>query len=270
METEGVLREKSMKLFKEKLKITDEDLKDVDIERIHRIGKASREYTRSIVMKLNSKGKAKVISHIRNIPRGDPVKVVEQLPAEIQTRRNKLWPQFIQAKEAGKQAKFNKDKLIVENRVYNAPKDKVNDINLNVIERSMSFSPRHSSVTTVDRNNHFQAHTVPIKSQDDVIPAIQALLKDPRVAGSNHISYAYRIGNERYSTSNYEDDGENGAGRDIMSVLDQNGVYNCLVAVTRWYSGKQLGGSRQRHIRQAAETAINNHNPVSDSSNNTK
>ena len=260
-ESEDMLKQKLMKVFTEKMKMKNEDIAKVEIERIHRLRKTSGAQARNVVMRVNVTGKATIASHIRNIPRGDPVKFVDQLPAEIHTRRNKLWPQFIQAKEAGKQAKFNVDKLVIDNKTVNPPKDKVNDINLNVTERAMSLSPKHASLITIEKNNHFQGHIVPIKSQDDVIPAIHALYKDPRVAGAAHVSYAYRVGQERYSISNYEDDGETGAGREIMGVLDQHNCYNCLVAVTRWHNGRYLGATRVNHVKRAAEDAVNTHSP---------
>ena len=68
--------------------------------------------------------------------------------------------------------------------------------------------------------------------------------------------YAYRIGNESYNLSNFEDDGELGGGREIMAVVDERQCFNHLVAVTRWYAGHYIGPSRFEHIKKAALDAI--------------
>ena len=125
----------------------------------------------------------------------------------------------------------------------------------------MSLKTKHASLVSIEKN-HFQGHLVPIKSHENVNPAIQALCADPRVAGATHITYAYRVGSDRYNVSNYEDDGETGAGQEIMRVIDNKDCYNCLVAVTRWHNGRHMGASRLQHVREAAQQAINNHMQV--------
>ena len=259
-EQEKDIRDKLTSIFKERLKLTGEDLKSVEIERAHRVGKPGKpgeKRSRNIVAKLSSRGKSIVMANIRNLSRNgnDDIRIQEQFPPEVQTRRNKLWPHFLEAKRAQKNAKFSVDKLIVENKVVNPPEDKVRDINLDVTGRSMDMKPKSTAVVTTERS-HFQGHIVPIQHTDDVIPAIQSLCQDQRVAGSTHIMYAYRVGNDHYNLSNWEDDGEFGAGRVILNALDDRQCYNHLVVVTRWYGGQHLGPSRFDHIKKMAHQAI--------------
>ena len=155
----------------------------------------------------------------------------------------------------GQQAKFNVDKLIVDKKVVQPTKDKVMDINLDVTKRALEMKPKHRAVMTMNRS-HFQGHIVPIWSVDDVIPAIQVLCRDQRVAGASHLVYAYRVGNDRYYISNFEDDGEWGAGKEVMEVLAQRQCFNYLVAVTRWYGGQHLGPTRFQHIKDVANQAV--------------
>ena len=255
-ETQQEIESKLMSVFKNKLKMSEVDLQEVKIERCHRFGKPRGGNARNIVVKLNSKGKAKVLANARNLPRDDPIKISEQFPAEINNRRNKLWPQYIQARQAGKIAKFNGDKLIIDKKMHDPPKDRVMDINMDVTKQAMSMKPKHTSVISVERN-HYQGHLVPIKSKDDVIPALQSLCADPRVAGASHLTYAYKTGREDYYISNYEDDGEPGAGREVMEVLDAKKCYNYLVAVSTWSSGKHHGYMHLDRVRNAAEEAFN-------------
>ena len=126
------------------------------------------------------------MSHLSNLNRNRTnIRITEHLPQEIHARRNKLWPKFIQARQEGKDANFIKDKLIVNKEVMKSTKDQVTDINMNVSSRSLELHPQHTSLTTV-QGSHFQGHIVPLKSKDDVVPAIQALCADQRVAGANH------------------------------------------------------------------------------------
>jgi putative IMPACT (imprinted ancient) family translation regulator len=163
----------------------------------------------------------------------------------------------VKAKQDGKDAKFNVDKLIVDNKVLYSPVDKVRDINQNVTERAMALIPKHTGIIEVDgQGTYFQGHAVELEGKDDVIPALQALTADHKVAGATNIMYAYRSGHERYNVFNSEDDGEVNAGKEIMNVIYRNKAYNCLIAVTRWDSGKRLGPSRLQHVQKAAEEAF--------------
>ena len=249
------LQAKLLGIFKEKLKIPEGELADIQIERVHRAGKTQQGKSRFIVAKFSSRGKAKIMAHLKNMPRHDKVKISEQFPPEVNERRNKLWPQYMDAKKSGKESKLNADKLIINKRVVSHPTDKVCDINLDVTQRALELKPKHTAVTSVEKN-HLQGHVVPIKSVDDVIPAIHCLCEDQRVAGSSHLIYAYRIGNENRYISNYDDDGLWGAGRELMRVLDQTGSFNHLVAVTRWSVGRHLDPSRFAQIRDIAEQAV--------------
>jgi hypothetical protein len=251
-ETQGEnVEEKLRSVFQEKLKIENPEF--IEIERAHRVGKVIEGRTRNIVANLSTKGKTTVITHLKNLPKDDEIRIVDQFPPEVNARRNKLWPQFIQARQAGKEARVKVDKLVVDKKVIDPPRDKVYDINLDVTSRSLKMKPKHTAVDSVQRN-HFQGHIVPITCTDDVIPAVHALVGDRRVAGSSHIMYAYRIGDEERYISNYEDDGQWGAGNEIMDALQEKNCFNHLIAVTHWSAGHIKG--RLDKIRALAEEAI--------------
>ena len=241
--------------FSKELKIQETDLEGIDIERCHRLGKFVQGKVRNIVLKLNSKGKDIITSHWQNLRSNCPIKISDQYPPEIHAKRDKLWPVFSQAKTEGKKPKWIRDQLLVDGKVLTATQDKVTDINMDIADAAAQMKTQHNAVTTKD-GNHFQAHSVPIKSKDDVIPAVKALCADSRVSGAAHAMYAYRVGTERYSVHNWEDDGKWGAGRWIMSALTERGVYNQLICITRWHSGKNLGNVRFEVIKQLANEAI--------------
>ena len=148
----------------------------------------------------------------------------------------------LEVKQSRQNVKYQVDKLLVGIKLVNPPCDKVKDINLDTTSKSFGLKAKQTPVVTTNRRR-FQGHIIPIGSTDDVMTAIQSLCQDQRVAGSTHIMYAYRIGNESYNLSNFENDGELGGGREIMAVVDERQCFNHLVAVTRWYGGHHMGPS---------------------------
>jgi hypothetical protein len=187
------------------------------------------------------------MGHLKNIPKSSNIKISSQIPQEIQAKKNKLWPVFLDAKNAGKTVKWDQDKLIIDGKVNTAPKDEKRNINQDSSEIALSLQQdiKHAPATTVQKNT-FQGHSVPISSVDDVIPALKALASDVTVAGSSHMIYAYRVGNASFSVHNWEDDGEFSGGRTIMGCIEDKEVYNRLICVTRWFTGNNVMTSKTK------------------------
>lgn len=213
---------------------------------------------RYIVVKLNSRGKSIVMANIKYLRKESKLRITEQFPPEIHAGRDKLWPMFVEAKQQGKQTRWNQDQLQIDGRSIKPPTDKVTDINMDMTLTATKLKPKHTAVITRE-GSHFQGHVVHISSKDDVVPAIKALCADTRVAGATHVMYAYRVGTERYSIHNWEDDGEWGGARWIMEAISSRNVYNRLICVTRWYGGKHMGRARFETIKEMAITAIEEH-----------
>lgn len=257
----GRLEEKLFKFFASEMNLGPNELGKIHVERIHRIGKQSNDRQRHIVVKLNSKGKSIVMANIKYLRKESKIKITEQFPPEIHARRDKLWPMFVEAKQQGKQTRWNQDKLLIDGRSIKPPTDKIMDINMDVTLTAAKLQPKHTAVVTRE-GSHFQGHIVHITSKDEVVPAIKALCADTRVAGASHVIYAYHVGTERYSIHNWEDDGEWGGARWIMEAISKKNVYNRLVCVTRWYGGKHMGRARFETIKDMAITAIEDHGGV--------
>ena len=238
------------------LKINERDMESIVLERYHRFGRKVQGRARNIVVKLNSRGKEIVMAHLKNLDRNNKIKVSQQLPPEVQAKRNKLWPQFKEAKNQGKRVTWKQDQLVVDGRVREAPQDKNTDINKDPAEAATKLKLRHTAVSTKD-GSHYQGHSVSIASTDDVIPAVKALCSDVRVAGASHVLYAYRVGNDQQSFHNWEDDGEWGGGRMIMEAIQDNKLFNQLICVTRWGRGENIGVSRFGTIKELANQTIN-------------
>lgn len=85
------------------------------------------------------------------------------------------------------------------------------------------------------RKSRFLAQAVHLPSPDDA-PELIAGLSTPQVS---HNCWAWLHGDQY----RFSDDGEPGgtAGRPILSAIENQGFDQCLVVVTRWYGGIQLG-----------------------------
>ena len=86
-----------------------------------------------------------------------------------------------------------------------------------------------------------------------MLPSLYAIFRDTRSASATHNIYAYRIETASEIIEHYEDDGEFGAGRHILSKLREIDAKNVLVCVSRWYGGVELGQKRFNYIKEAVD-----------------
>ena len=134
------LRTSLRSLFKEALKINGEMV----IENVHRSGRPLRDRTRIVIAELNTQGKRTVmqhLKHLKHLPQNEykNIRITDQYPCEIRERRTKLWPCMITAKEEGRVARLNNDKLLVDNRIIETMNDTVNNINLDLPGRALEM-----------------------------------------------------------------------------------------------------------------------------------
>lgn len=82
-----------------------------------------------------------------------------------------------------------------------------------------------------------------VESVEDVKTLIGSLKKSNRDA--KHIAFAYRLG-EDYSVAKHNDDGEpaGSAGLPIYEAIKNHMLTNTVVAVVRYFGGKELGKSK--------------------------
>jgi len=79
-------------------------------------------------------------------------------------------------------------------------------------------------------------------------------LKDHHRA--THHSWAVRISRDGVLYESKNDDGETGAGKVILRMLQKKGAVNTAVCVTRWYGGIKLEADRFRHVQDATLYAL--------------
>jgi len=243
-------------LFKDVLGIKEE----VVIENAHRAGKPLKDRHRIIIVELNTQGKRTVMTNLKHIKHISQeafknIKITDQYPCEIRERRTKLWSCMMTAKEEGKTARLKKDKLLIDNRIVESTHDAVTDLNLDLSGRALELKPKHATRRTHE-GKHIQGHLIPISTKDDITPALIALCADQSIACASTTMYAYRIGNKDRYISNYEDNGEFGAGRAIMKSLDEQNSFGHLVIVTSWNPGRSIRRIRPADIQRAALEAL--------------
>lgn len=90
---------------------------------------------------------------------------------------------------------------------------------------------------------------------------INEILRLPTISSASHNVYAYRFaGSDGTVHDGSEDDGEHGAGRTLLSAMNDNGIQNALIVVSRWF-GNKIGMRRFTHIVDAGLSAGKNINP---------
>ena len=236
----------------------------IQFDRVHRVGKASgspgpaAEKHRIIVAKFKTaEGRSIVLQHIKKLDRGKKFGVNEQLPRELAERKRRLLPQYKEAKDQKKQAKWNVDKLVVDGKTRQVQRDTVKDINIDNMDKAVKMQAafRHSPLENI-HGNSFQAHKLKIDTQDDVVPALHALYSDTKTARATHNPYAYRLRTSSGFIEHYDDDGEWGTGNKLLNLLRENNCHNVLMCVSQWYGGSHLGRSRFDHIIRTAKKCM--------------
>jgi putative IMPACT (imprinted ancient) family translation regulator len=147
------------------------------------------------------------------------------------------------------------EKLFVNYCFTEVKRDSVKDINADTTEIAMSMRVKRAPPKSYGGST-FQGSKVDVSSSDDIIPALHAIYTDVRSARATHNVYAYRMKQGQKIIEHFEDDGEYGAGRRLLALLQQYDVLDQLVCTSRWYGGKHLGAARFDHITEAGRLVL--------------
>ena len=245
---------------KKKLKsFIEKDLKadpeQVVIDRAHRTGTRA-EGPRQIVAKLLTQDSKDVIfKNVKNLKGKAHLKVHEQLPAEINERRKRLWPKFKAAKAvATNRVSWALDKLIINGVAHSALDDSQT---IDPAAASQSDVTVHHTDHVTEDGSTFMGHSARVTKKTDIPMVMANILQDRAVAGATHNMYAYRIQTDDGQTiEGHKDDGEHGAGFRLLKKLRDSKTDNAMVVVTRWYGNKHMGPKRFECIENAAVSAL--------------
>ena len=84
--------------------------------------------------------------------------MTDQIPPETQEKRNKLWPQFIQAKREKKSAKFIDDKLLIDNKIILPSEDRNRNITRDITDEAIQINTVDHSILSLkappNEHNH--------------------------------------------------------------------------------------------------------------------
>ena len=238
--------------MKDVLAIPEDELKDIEIDRAHRLGTKQNDKPRPIVAKFcKSSHKDAIFKHVKNLKGKNEYSVNEQLPPEIQECRKRLWPKYKEAKRDTnvKEVKWNLDKLIIDKRVIRATDDKTDLI---LTDEFTDVDIVHTQPVQHEGSS-FIAHAAAINNAEDVSKVLTNLTADLMFAKATHTFYAYRIGRTANTKEKCKDDGDHGAGTTILSNKNRR---NVIVVVSRWTNGKHIGPIRFNLINKCIDDAL--------------
>ncbi len=90
------------------------------------------------------------------------------------------------------------------------------------------------------KKSRFIGYAKPVKSEEDAVQFIEEIKKKHWDATHNVYAYTIKEGNIK----RFSDDGEpqGTAGMPVLNVINQEGIIDCVVVVTRYFGGILLGG----------------------------
>ena len=232
------------------MNIPASNMNSIGFDRIHRIGSRQNGKIRPVIAKCATAKTKEIVFHFTRNLKGKPFGVSEQLPPEVNERRNHLMPRFKEAREANMKPKWKGDKLIVGGSVIAQPQDLLNFANA-VPVPAEPCKIVHTDILT-EQGSSFQGHATKLTDTDQVIPFLHQLFSNHSVAKATHNIYAYRIKSQSHNVENSCDDGEFGAGKRLLNLMREKNIINQCLIVTRWYGGKHMGPRRFDCILKSA------------------
>lgn len=117
----------------------------------------------------------------------------------------------------------------------------------------------------VEKKSAFLAHLAYVQCVDDVARFVAMLRgKSRKMASASHHMVAYRIVNERgVLEQDADEDGETGAGKGMLFVLQQCQALNVVCVVSRWFGGTKLGPTRFKIINNVTRDIVQRFLPPS-------
>lgn len=236
-------------LFFTELEMKDADADNLQINKLFRMGDFDprRKYLRPVCVQFYDKShKDLVMSRVKILKnKRSPIRIAQQQPDETREKRKQLYQVQKQYTDRNIETKIKGDKLIFtqSNSIY---RDKVGarptaDEVITCDDVTKEVFPGKSME---DNGNRFIAHSSAVDSYKQVRRSIVEIMRVDGVPSATHNVYAYRfVSSDGTIHEGYDDDGEHGAGRQLLRTLADNDVKNALVVVLRWY-GSKIGPRR--------------------------
>ena len=91
-----------------------------------------------------------------------------------------------------------------------------------------------------------------MSSADEARAFVKELCRKKKFAKATHNTWAVLLPEGPLKN----DDGESGAGRVIVRMVEREGLEGHIVVVTRWFGGVKLGGDRFRRVQDAVRVYL--------------
>nr|XP_034331360.1 uncharacterized protein LOC105331972 [Crassostrea gigas] len=247
-------------LFITELEMKDGDADNLQINKLFRMGDFDprRKYPRPICVQFYDKtNKDLIMSRVKILKnKRSPIRIAQQQPDEIREKRKQLFQVQKQYADRDIETKIKGDKLIFtqSNSIY---RDKVGSRPTadEVITCDDVTKEVFSGKSMEDNGNKFVSHSTAVDSYKQVRRSIIEIMRIDGVPSATHNVYAYRfVSSDGTIHEGFDDDGEHGAGRQLLRTLTDNEVKNALVVVSRWY-GSKIGPRRFAHINETGLSA---------------
>nr|XP_022290388.1 protein IMPACT homolog [Crassostrea virginica] len=113
-----------------------------------------------------------------------------------------------------------------------------------------------------EKGNRFIANAAEAKTYGDVRKFYKKICSIPIHAQASHRILVNRsTDKDGKLIDGYMDDGEYGAGRNLLKHLEERRLNNVVCVVTRWYGGEHLGGMRFELMKDVATEEAQRLNP---------
>ncbi|WP_169566550.1 YigZ family protein [Sneathiella limimaris] len=109
-----------------------------------------------------------------------------------------------------------------------------------------------------DRGSKYAVSGGPVRSRSEAVEFVKTLKKNKKFAKANHNSWAVILSEEGPVKN---DDGEGGAGRIILQMLEGEGLTDHVIVVSRWFGGTKLGGDRFRRVQDSVRYYLDEEKP---------
>lgn len=103
-----------------------------------------------------------------------------------------------------------------------------------------------------DRGSVYSVSMGLVFNREDIKKFLMQTKKLKNHHKATHHSWAVRIAHDGAIYESKNDDGETGAGKIILRMLQKKNIVNTAVCVTRWYGGVKLEADRFKHVQDAA------------------
>ena len=253
--------------FKAKLLIDD----TITVLSAKRLGPSTAGTVRPIEILLeNNQHKGLIYKHTKNLKgvtneNGYSYNIIDVLPERLQEQENRNRQLIRENKVRAKNNTAHKinmsvkqRRLYVNNQVYQKKAPLPTDrelLQLSQEDRERVQMARLASTTVYrERNNRFLAYV--LETCD--IQEVRATNRHLRLKhlDATHITVAHHLPTENPETSDYDDNGEIGAGSRMLKAITERKVDNVAVYLVRYHSGQNLGKRRFEVFKEMTNKAL--------------